>query len=611
MKCTSCHAILLPVEGEMFCLQCGKVYVVQGTSDGETPKREETSDPVLRKAINDVVGHPVQYRLPVAAAPPKVRPANLAPLRELVAPSRATLAMAGGVSMGLSGTAAVPASAPSPLVSPRPSDQRPAVRGGPSPGSPRVLSSLDGWLRRLPALSSVWYWWIAIAVFGVFVMANVVVGQYFTDRVYPGVRIGSVLVGGKSSESVKSLVADLGRGDVQVRINGRVTTLPIAEVASPDAAAAADAAMKAGRNTSLPLVGVVSAWWSAPITVGYDIDQTKLASWVRARALEVDRPSHDAALLASGTQILRIREHTGEELDQTVLIQDIRQALADRHEVTARVRTLTPLVLFGALEEQAMAAQAAIDAVVQIKLKTQTVRVPAETIAGWLRFSGTHGVQLDAGSVTDYVAGLPGSFDRAGTVTALLEAVPKGQAVLYEPSTKSSRATAVPVVPRAPIVFHYCVAAADQKLKAQLSVEAARTLTATPGWGLHGQVQFVAQEHGCNVTFVLLNAASLRALNELCKDQATCRVGAQAAIDVDRWQAKTDTWKGTLAAYRSELINQGIGQWLGFDHPGCLPDSVKPTLTTQRLDIGTGCSAVWYVNNRADDETSVLPGFAG
>src|SRR5476651_2011633 len=60
MKCPVCQAKLLPVDGEMFCLQCGEtVHKSEATNDAE--RLEETSDPLLKRAISDATDGEVKF----------------------------------------------------------------------------------------------------------------------------------------------------------------------------------------------------------------------------------------------------------------------------------------------------------------------------------------------------------------------------------------------------------------------------------------------------------------------------------------------------------------------------------------------------------------------
>lgn len=43
MTCPDCRAALLPVEGELFCLQCGQVYLVSNMSQEKVSPKDSSS----------------------------------------------------------------------------------------------------------------------------------------------------------------------------------------------------------------------------------------------------------------------------------------------------------------------------------------------------------------------------------------------------------------------------------------------------------------------------------------------------------------------------------------------------------------------------------------
>src|SRR5437868_3559805 len=91
MKCPICQAKLLPVDGELFCLQCGNAIALQPGSESDAPQLEDTTDPLLQRAIVDAVHHDVKFRLPVTAAPPGPV-ASFVSMRSVLAPPRPVVA---------------------------------------------------------------------------------------------------------------------------------------------------------------------------------------------------------------------------------------------------------------------------------------------------------------------------------------------------------------------------------------------------------------------------------------------------------------------------------------------------------------------------------------
>src|SRR6266404_4964781 len=117
MKCPKCKAKLLPVDGEMFCLQCGNaVHAGKGARD-DGPALEDTTDPVLQKAIQDTTRRPVHFKLPVSDAKPVPVTTAFTSMRTVLSPSRAALVP----------SAAIGALASPPVVAPMPEPAREAA----------------------------------------------------------------------------------------------------------------------------------------------------------------------------------------------------------------------------------------------------------------------------------------------------------------------------------------------------------------------------------------------------------------------------------------------------------------------------------------------------
>jgi hypothetical protein len=101
----------------------------------------------------------------------------------------------------------------------------------------------------------------------------------------------------------------------------------------------------------------------------------------------------------------------------------------------------------------------------------------------------------------------------------------------------------------------------------------------------------------------------MAALDPACEKQTTCRIHNELAIAKDSWAKTPAGWTGDLSTYRGELINQIVGQWLGFEHPSCSALSTQAVvLSAPSLQIG-GCSPKWYAVPAELQDTKVLPGF--
>src|SRR4051812_32257148 len=101
MKCPNCAAKLMPVDGEMFCLQCGEtVDQARGAQEDLTgPVLEETTDPLLQRAIIDMSKDPSHINFLPKAAPVAAPKHAFRSVQSILAQPHPMLAGAGGAAM--------------------------------------------------------------------------------------------------------------------------------------------------------------------------------------------------------------------------------------------------------------------------------------------------------------------------------------------------------------------------------------------------------------------------------------------------------------------------------------------------------------------------------
>jgi hypothetical protein len=92
-------------------------------------------------------------------------------------------------------------------------------------------------------------------------------------------------------------------------------------------------------------------------------------------------------------------------------------------------------------------------------------------------------------------------------------------------------------------------------------------LTDARGWGRAG-FDFRTDETS-ELTAVLAEPSRV---DELClpletRGAASCQNGAVVALNAELWRNASDDWDGTVAGYRTYLVNHEIGHLLGLRHP--------------------------------------------
>jgi hypothetical protein len=400
MKCPVCQAKLLPVDGELFCLQCGNsVALTPGTEQAAAagaPTLEETVDPVLQRAIVDAVHHAVQFKLPVSAAAPAQPVASFAPMRAILAAPRPVLA---GVSGGLPAERA-PSTTGAAATAARGAAVTAAVVGAPAAVVPAVVpaslipvmggknvadatTSAAKGTRKLGAMGVAWG--IGVAAFILFVGVNVALYGYYSTRVYPGVKAGSVSLGGTGFADLHAkLVAAAPHSKLAVDIGEASYSVDSDKVGAVDIERIEREVKEMGHSTPLPLAGVARAWLSGPIGFHYAVDDAALKTEVAAIAQQVDRPAADAVpVVLNGTAFV-ISEKPGLKLDANKLAGLIAQSLGNTARIAIEPAKVAPLVTAGSLRADVDGAQARLGLVLQVKVKTATYTVSSQEISGWL-----------------------------------------------------------------------------------------------------------------------------------------------------------------------------------------------------------------------------------
>ena len=306
-------------------------------------------------------------------------------------------------------------------------------------------------------------------------------------------------------------------------------------------------------------------------------------------------------------KVLLISDKSGQSLDVTKAAAAIQAAYGKTSAVGLQTQKLKPLIAAGDFAGEVEKAQSILGQTVKVHVKSAVYQPTAAQIGDWLVIAGPgKGVSVNGAAVSDYVAGLPGKFDRTATVNALVGAVTAAQSLDYTAST--SKVTSAPklagTAPAWPVAsYGYCLAGTGDAGKV-VSV-----LSDKAGWALGGRLHFTKAESDCNFNINIMSAAAVTSLDPGCKGQTTCLSGNVIAISDNAWQQAPAKWSGTLDTYRTELINNEVGHWLGFQHASCTNASTTtPILSAPDVTVN-GCSPNWYAIPVAQQGTKVLPGF--
>jgi hypothetical protein len=610
MNCPTCHAKLLPVQGELFCLQCGQIVTPDHALTEQTGPAAPITEPILQRAVRDLRPDATFER---AVQTPSPEPPNK-PKPQFDGVAAVTQSKVQTTAPSPPPTAPPPLpTAPPPLPAALVSPSRPQA-AAPSPPAPVALPSrpaVTGWHRQgLPA-------WVIGLVIGLSLLgaADGLARWYYHDRVYPGVKVADQALGGQSLRAVAGqLERSLSQDPIKLTINTTEYRLTPQQLGvSVDSDAVTKAVRASGRTKPLALLGVGETLVSQPLALEYRINDRVMDATVARLANENSHPAADAVPVIIGATPLILAEKAGQQVDQAKLKDSLLLALKRHQPVRLSTTRLVPALATSAYTIDIDDARTKLGLALSIKVRTRTVTPTPADLAGWLVFGDPgRGVRVDAGRIGAYLAAVPGTFDRAAAQQVIAAALAANQPLAYTATTRRNVApTTVSSAAASPqATYTYCVAArgaSDDQLAA-LARQSQAVLERPEGWALGGRIKLMAVPGGCNFTLWLAEDKAMSEFSTACNRQATCRSGNDVIMNLARWQAAPAEWKGTVEAYQTEMINHEVGHWLGFDHARCVADAPAAPVSQVTLTVA-GCSPQWHPVPAELQGLKILPGF--
>jgi hypothetical protein len=568
----------------MFCLQCGTAVHNRSGRKADAPALEETTDPILQKAITDTVRRPVHFKLPVSDAQPASKTKAFSSMRQILAPPRVAVAAGVAPAVPIEHERHVePEPPPAPVVAPKPHEA--------TPKKPLHI--------RWPGISPAWA--AGAAAFGLFVAGNFIIQQSYANKIYPGVRVGTVDVGGMTEQAAaKALESSAPSQTLNIQVGPAAFDTEGYELGKPDIDRALREAMNTGHTTPLPLAGLLQARWSKPVELKYHMNLAAVQAYAKDLSAKLARLPANAVPVIAGSQAFVIPEKSGAKLNEAEVTEAIKRVYGMAGTLSLKSETLKPLVESGAYATDIQAAQAVMALNIKITARSTATSLTPAQIGQWIVFSGPgKGIQIDGARVSAYVRGLTGTFDRAATTTAIIGALTTKKDLAYTASTRGTSAPNLPAVaPTGPVVtYKYC---ADDAVKGI----AQKTLAESNGWTMGGKVAFVA-DSDCHFRFEVLPAAQMAAAAPTCGGEVSCLSGSRLIFNANNWETLPGGWTGSLDSYRRELVNHETGHWLSFDHASCSGDAKNAPLLSAPSVVIPGCSPNWYAVPAEVQDTKV------
>jgi hypothetical protein len=155
---------------------------------------------------------------------------------------------------------------------------------------------------------------------------------------------------------------------------------------------------------------------------------------------------------------------------------------------------------------------------------------------------------------------------------------------------------------------------------AELENAVLSTLNDPRSWSQSG-FEFISDPDS-DLAVILAEGSKVDALCSPLKTRGTlsCQNGAIIALNADRWRTATADWDGTIAGYRTYLVNHEVGHLIGLRHPSnrCPADGdpaavMDPQTLGLNGCVGNGWPLQWEIEwaSRRPSTIGPLPDWDG
>jgi len=425
-------------------------------------------------------------------------------------------------------------------------------------------------------------------VFGVFILANLVLWGVYHSRTYPGTKIMNTTVGSVAYSDLAAKASALHILPEKVTLShGRQEQ----QVSLADLGISADIQRTVtSANSERSWLPVLNFFSPPELKAPIAVNNQKFSSQNTALSKTLRQNASDARLTLDGTTVGIASASDGYELNTTALKTAVTDGLDHARVIIAIPVTIThPKVQASDLKDKKSDLEAQLKTSITYTYNGKSKKLSASEIAAWYA-ADEHGDYTPvAGKVQGFVTETASGFgirpkNSSQLAASTIQALAKHQA--YSGAIEQQIALRT---------FTYCTAVkgVDAGNLAALRSKAAESFASSKGWSVGGLVEFKEVSSGCDFTIWLTASNLMPSFGEICDAMWSCRIGPNVVINFDRWQNASPTWNAaglSLDTYRNLAINHETGHWLGFEHSGC-PGAGQPApvMEQQSIDL-QGCT---------------------
>lgn len=309
----------------------------------------------------------------------------------------------------------------------------------------------------------VFAWWVVCLAIAAVIAAPLAYQLRYADRVYEGVYVSDVALGGLTLDEATTAIRNglrspLGSPTVTLRDGARSWSIAPADVSlSADArtlAAAAYAVGRRGATSGSWLTGLradlTEQWqaWRVGVTIPatLQLDENRLALVLKQIAREVDQPPVEAALSLSGASVSGTPGAAGRLVDLAATRAAVVALIYNGHGGVVPLVVVERQPAVASVDAAVTQANALLKQSLALVIEgadgTRSWTVERTLLRSWLKLSpaptaaGAVGlaVQVDAAPVKAHVQGLAKSFDRPSQDATLDFDPVKKQLLVIKPS---------------------------------------------------------------------------------------------------------------------------------------------------------------------------------
>ncbi len=239
------------------------------------------------------------------------------------------------------------------------------------------------------------------------VVAVLVAADYWANagRIFQGVTVGNVSVGGETPEKARGMVEERAANELgEIRFTGGPEEFALSARdinLNLDAAGTVDRAYAVGREGSIPKrIGerMEAAWGTVETSPVVDYDRESVRSRIENRAARANAQPRDASVNVRGSEAEVVESREGYTLDVADTAANLDDALASMSgEVEVAGETVEPAVLNPAAEEAAGIAEEAMSAPVTLTADGEEWEFSREEIGQSLSFAPRGNGELRVG----------------------------------------------------------------------------------------------------------------------------------------------------------------------------------------------------------------------